>query len=51
MKSLRNLVSRRANNAMLDQETDKTETSNQIDISVVSLSKQEDKAEKEQIKD
>ena len=31
---------------MLDQETDKTETSNQIDISVASSSKQEDKAKK-----
>ena len=29
---------------MLGQETDSTETSNQIDISVASLSKQEDKA-------
>ena len=46
MKSLRNLVSRRTNKAMLDQETDKTETSNQIDISVASSSKQEDKAKK-----
>ena len=43
MKSLRNLVSRKANKAMLGQETDSTETSNQIDISVASLSKQEDK--------
>ena len=31
---------------MLDQETDNTETSNQIDISVASSSKQEDKAKK-----
>ena len=46
MKSLRNLVSRRANKAMLDQETDNTETSNQIDISVASSSKQEDKTKK-----
>ena len=44
MKSLRNLVSRRANKAMLDQEIDNTETSNQIDISVASSSKQEDKS-------
>ena len=44
MKSLRNLVSRRANKAMLDQETDNTEKSNQIDISLTSSSKQEDKA-------
>ena len=43
MKSLRNLISRTANKAMLDQQTDNTETSNQIDISVASLSKQEDK--------
>ena len=42
-KSLRNLVSRRAKKAMLDQETDNTETSNQIDISAVSSPKQEDK--------
>ena len=34
MKSLRNLVSRRANKAMLDHETDNTETSYQTDISV-----------------
>ena len=46
MKSLRNLVSRRAKKMMLDQETDNTETSNQIDISVASSSKQEDKAKK-----
>ena len=46
MKSLRNLVSRRANKAILDQETDNTETSNQIDISVASSSKQEDKTKK-----
>ena len=44
MKSVRNLASRRANKAMLDQETDNTKTSNQIDISVASSSKQEDKA-------
>ena len=31
---------------MLDQETDNTETSNQIDISVASSSKQEGKAKK-----
>ena len=31
---------------MLDQETDNTETSNQIDISVASMSKQEDKTKK-----
>ena len=43
MKSLRNLISRTANKAMLDQQTDNTETSNQIDISVASLSKQEHK--------
>ena len=43
MKSLRNLVSRRANKAMLDQETDNTETSNQVDITVASSYKQEDK--------
>ena len=42
MKSLRNLISRRANKAMLDQKADNTETANQIDISVASLSKQED---------
>ena len=41
MKSLRKLVSRRANKVMLDQETDNTETSNQIDISVASTSKQD----------
>ena len=46
MKSLRNLVSKRANKAMLDQETDNTETSNEIDISVVSSSKQKDKTTK-----
>ena len=46
MKSLRNLVSRRAKKMMLDQETDNTETSNQIDISVASSSKQEDKTKK-----
>ena len=46
MKSIRNLVSRRAKKMMLDQETDNTETSNQIDISVASSSKQEDKAKK-----
>ena len=46
MKSLRNLVSRRANKAMLDQETDNTETSNQNDISGPSSSKLEDKAKK-----
>ena len=46
MKSLRNLVSRRANKAMLDQETDNTETSNKIDISVASSSKQEGKTKK-----
>ena len=46
MKSLRNLVSRRANKAMLDQETDNIEISNQIDISVASSSKQEDKTKK-----
>ena len=46
MKSQRNLVSRRANKTLLDQETDNTETSNQIDISVASSSKQEDKAKK-----
>ena len=46
MKSLRNLVSRRANKVMLDQGTDNTETSNQIDISVASSSNQEDKAKK-----
>ena len=46
MKSLRILVSRKANNTMLDQETDNTETSNQIDISVASSSKQEDKTKK-----
>ena len=42
MKSLKNLVSRRTNKAMLDQRTDNTETSNQIDISVASSSKQQD---------
>ena len=31
---------------MLDQETDNTETSNEIDISVVSSSKQKDKTKK-----
>ena len=31
---------------MLDQETDNTETSNQIDISVASSSEQEDKTKK-----
>ena len=46
MKSLRNLVSRRGNKVMLDQEAISTETSNQIDISVTSSSKQEDKAKK-----
>ena len=46
MKSLRNLVSRRAKKMMLDQETDNTETSNQIEISVASSSKQENKAKK-----
>ena len=46
MKSLRNLVSRRTNKAMLDRETDNTKTSNQIDISVASSSKQEGKAKK-----
>ena len=46
MKSLRNLVSKRANKAILDQETDNTETSNQNDISVASSSKQEDKTKK-----
>ena len=47
MKSLRYLISRRANKTMLDQtETDNTETSNQIDISVASTSKQEDKTKK-----
>ena len=46
MNSLRNLVSRRANNAMLDRETDNIEASNQIEISVVSWSKQDEKAEK-----
>ena len=44
MKSLKNVVSRRANKAMLDQEADNTETSNQIDISVAGSSKQEDEA-------
>ena len=47
MKSLRNLVSRRANKAMLDQETDNAKTSNQIDISIASSSKQEKKAKKQ----
>ena len=37
---------RRANKAMLDQETDNTDTSNQINISVASLSKQEEKTKK-----
>ena len=46
MKSLRNLISRRANKAMLDQETDNNETSNQINISVASTCKQEDKTKK-----
>ena len=46
MNSLRNLVSRRANNAMLDRENDNTEASNQIEISVVSSSNQEQKAAK-----
>ena len=46
MKTLRNLVSRKANKAMSDQETDNTETSNQTDISVASSSKQEDKTKK-----
>ena len=46
MKSLRNLVSRRGNKATLDQGTDNTETSNQIDISVASSSKQKDKTKK-----
>ena len=41
MKHLRNLVSRRANKVMLDQETGNT--SNQADISEVSLSKQQGK--------
>ena len=36
---------------MLDQETDNTETSNQIDISVAISFKQQDKAKKKQIKD
>ena len=38
VKSLRKLVSRRANKAMLDQEKDITEASNQIDMSVASSS-------------
>ena len=46
MKSLRNLVSRGANKAMSGQETDNTETSNQIDISIASTYKQQGKAEK-----
>ena len=46
LKSLRNLVSRKAYKVMLDCETDNTEKSNQIDISVVSSSKQEGKAKK-----
>ena len=46
MISLRNLVSRRANKTMLDQETNNTETSNQIHISVAGSLKQQDKAEK-----
>ena len=41
MKSLKNVISSRADKAMLDQETDNTETSNQIDISVASTSKQD----------
>ena len=40
MKSQRNLVLWRANEAMLDQETDNTETSKQIDFSVASSSKE-----------
>ena len=40
------LVSRRANKAMLDRETDNTDATNQIDISVASSSKQQDKAKK-----
>ena len=47
MKSLRNLISRRANKAMLDRETDNAKTSNQIDIFVASSSKQEKKAKKQ----
>ena len=46
MKSLTNLTSRRANKAILDKETDNTETSNQIGVSVVISSKQEDKVKK-----
>ena len=46
MKCLRNLISRRANKTMFDQETGNTETSNQIDISLASFSNQEDKAKK-----
>ena len=46
MNSLRNLVSRRANKAMSDQEKDITEASNRFDISKTSSSKQEDKAKK-----
>ena len=46
MKSLKNVISSRADKAMLDQETDNTETSNQIDISVASSSEQEDKTKK-----
>ena len=46
MKSLRSLVSRRANKVLLDWETDDTKTSNQIDIYVSSSSKQELKTKK-----
>ena len=43
MKYLRNLVLLRANKTILDQETDNTETSNQIEISAESFSKQQNK--------
>ena len=51
MKSLKNLVSRRTNKAMLDQGTDNAETSNQIDISVASSSKQQEIKKNCQTKD
>ena len=44
MKSLRNLISWRASKAKLDQETDRTKTSNEIDTSIESSSKQNGKA-------
>ena len=41
-----NLVSNGANKAMLDQEADNTETSNQVDISVTTSSKEQGKVKK-----